>query len=362
MIRQYEKEPLAWASPGHVVRIGISLNGSNVISIVSQVRTMRCKKSLVALLVLSLSALLAAPLNALETIRIGTLKFGTVNWELDTVMHHGLDRKHGVAIEIMPFANKQAAHIVFQSEEADIIVTDWLWVSRERGAGKTYRFIPYSSALGAIMTPPDSKAKDLRDLRGLRVGVAGGPLDKSWLLTRAWAQRKYGFDPLDAFDVQYAAPPLLNGQIERGRLDAVLNFWHYSARLEAQGYRRLVEISTVVEDLAGYKGGAMVGYVFRQELEQRHPGIVGKFVAAIGEARERLLRDDAEWERLRPLMRVENDPILLVLRDHYRKGIPQPWSAADLEGAKQLMRILSEIGGDRLTGGTPRLDEGTFWK
>ena len=323
---------------------------------------MLCRNTLVALFVLSSGFLLSAPLNALETIRVGTLKFGTVNWELDTVIHHGFDRRHGVAIEIMPFANKQAAHIVFQGKEADIIVTDWLWVSRERGAGKAYRFIPYSSALGAIMVPPDSEAKDLRDLRDLRVGVAGGAYDKSWLLTRAWAQQKYGFDLLDAFDVQYAAPPLLNGQIERGGLDAVLNFWHYSARLEAQGYRRLVEISTVVDDLIGRKGIPMVGYVFREELGRRHMDVVGKFVAAIGEAREKLLRDDAEWERLRPQMRVEEDATFLALRDHYRKGIPQPWSAADLENARQLMRILSEIGGDRLTGGTSHLDQGAFWK
>ena len=311
---------------------------------------------------LALSWLLVAPLHALETIRVGTLKFGTVNWELDTMMHHRFDRKHGVAIEITSFANKQAAHIVFQGKEADVIVTDWLWVSRERSAGKPYKFIPYSSALGAIMAPPGAMMKDLRDLRGLRVGVAGGAYDKSWLLLRAWAQKKYGLDPLDAFEVQYAAPPLLNGQIERGGLDATLNFWHYSARLEAQGYRRLVEMSDVSGDLTGRKETPMVGYVFREELEQRRPGVVARFAAAVGEAREKLLRDDAEWERLRPQMRVEDEATFLALRDRYRKGIPKPWSDADLESARQLMRILSEVGGDKLTGGHPELDEGTFWK
>ncbi len=321
-------------------------------------------KQLSALLLVLLSGLLlvAQPLHALETVRIGTLKFGTVNWELDTAMHHGLDRKHGVALEIMPFANKQAAHIVFQSQEADLIITDWLWVSRQRAEGKPYRFVPYSLSLGAVMVPPDSKASDLRDLRDLRVGVAGGAYDKSWLLLRAWARQKHGFDPLDAFDVQYAAPPLLNGQIERGKLDAVLNFWHYSARLEAQGYRRLLEMSDINNDLVGRDAIPMVGYVFSEELERRHPGIIGRFNTAIREARARLLRNDTEWERLRPQMRIKDDATFRALRDRYREGVPQPWSDDDTASAARLMRVLSDIGGDRLTGGHPRLSEGIFWK
>ncbi len=302
------------------------------------------------------------PLHALEPVRVGTLKFGTVNWELDTAIHHGLDRKHGVSIEIMPFANKQATHIVFQSNEVDLIVTDWLWVSRRRAEGKRYRFIPYSSALGAIMVPPGSAAQDLRDLRGLRLGVAGGAYDKSWLLLRAWARKQYRFDPLAEIEVQYAAPPLLNGQIKRGNLDAVLNFWHYSARLEAQGYRRLLEISTVGNDLAGRGTVPMVGYVFSEDRERRRPGVVRQFNAAIHAARTRLLRDDATWERLRPLMRIEDDATFRTLRERYREGVPQPWNAGDTATAARLMQVLADIGGDKLTGGHSGLSAGTFWK
>ena len=297
-----------------------------------------------------------------EPVRAGTLKFGTVNWELDTAIHHGLDRKHGLAIEIVPFANKQATHIVFQGGEVDVIVSDWLWVSRLRAEGKPYRFIPYSSALGAIMVPADSAAKNLGDLRGMRLGVAGGAYDKSWLLLRAWAREQYRFDPADEIKVSYAAPPLLNSQVERGRLDAVLNFWHYCARLEAQGYRRLLEMSEVSGDLAGGETVPMVGYVFREDREQRNPGIAGSLDAAVREARERLLRDDAEWERLRPQMQVEDEASFRALRDRYREGVPRARSAGDVASAKRLMRVLANIGGDRLTGGHPELSAGTFWK
>lgn len=302
----------------------------------------------------------AAPLGAGDVIRIGTLKFGTVNWELDTIRRHALDREQGIAVEVREFANKQAAHIVFQSGEVDIIVTDWVWVSRERGNGKPFSFIPYSFSLGAVMIPAGSGAEDLRGLRGLRVGVAGGSYDKSWLLLRAWAQKQHGFDPLEAFDVQYAAPPLLNGQIEREKLDAVLNFWHYCARLEAAGYRRLLEIGDVIAGL-GIGATPMVGYVFNEPWARKHAGIVARFNAAARNARDKLLKEDAEWESLRPLMRVDDEAAFIALRDRYREGIPARWGERERANATRLMELLAQLGGDKLTGGA-RLAQGTFWE
>ena len=319
-------------------------------------------KPLLVFLLFGLCPAVQQPLYALEPVQIGTLKSGTVNWELDTVIHHGLDRKHGLAIELIPFANKQATHIVFQGKEVDMVVTDWLWVSRMRAEGRRYQFIPYSASLGALMVSPGSTAKDLRDLRGMRLGVAGGAYDKSWLLLRAWAKKHYGFDPSDKIKVYYAAPPLLNNQVERGKLDAVLNFWHYSARLEAQGYRRLVDMAEVSSDLSGHDAVPMVGYVFREDWEKRIPGMVAGFDSAIREARAKLLKDDKEWERLRPQMRIKDEESFRALRNRYREGVPAPWSAADTASAKQLMRVLASIGGDKLTGGHPNLSTGTFWQ
>ena len=180
--------------------------------------------------------LISGIVNAAETVRVGTLQFGTVNWELDTARHYGLDTEQNIRIEVMSYANKQAVHIIFQSEEVDMIVTDWVWVSRKRAEGDDFSFIPYSSSLGAVMMPPDSNIESLSDLRDLRLGVAGGAHDKSWLLLQAWGNKEHNFKLSDSVDVNYAAPPLLNGQIERNNLDAVLNFWHYCARLEAINY------------------------------------------------------------------------------------------------------------------------------
>ena len=115
-------------------------------------------------------------------IKVGVLKFGTVNWELKAMKHHGLDKANGFELEIVPFAGGDATRIALLGGEVDVIVSDWLWVSRQRSDGKDMTFVPYSSSVGSIMVKGDSDIQKFADLEGKKIGVAGGPLDKSWLL------------------------------------------------------------------------------------------------------------------------------------------------------------------------------------
>ena len=88
------------------------------------------------------------------------------------------------------FASNDAADVALMGEAVDGIVEDWLWVSRQRAEGVPLTFIPYSSSVGALMVPADGSIDSLADLEGKRLGIAGGPLDKSWLLIQALAKEQ----------------------------------------------------------------------------------------------------------------------------------------------------------------------------
>ncbi|MGV1015389.1 MAG: ABC transporter substrate-binding protein, partial [Methyloceanibacter sp.] len=169
-------------------------------------------------------------------VKIGVLKFGTVSWALDTIQANGLDKAEGIELDIMPLASTQATTVGLQARSVDIVATDWLWVSRERSSGGNFTFSPFTTALGSIMVPPDSPIKTLGDLKGKRLGVAGGPLDKSWLLIVAYSLRTAKLDLRTETRQEFGAPPLLNERAKQGQIDAVLNFWPYAARLEAEGF------------------------------------------------------------------------------------------------------------------------------
>ena len=74
----------------------------------------------------------AAGAQDLGTVKVGVLEFGTVNWELDVIKHHGLDRERGFTLEVQAFASGQATNVALQGEAVDAIVDDYLWVSRQR--------------------------------------------------------------------------------------------------------------------------------------------------------------------------------------------------------------------------------------
>ncbi len=296
-----------------------------------------------------------------EPLRIGVLRFGTVNWELDVMQHHGFLKKYGVTIEVVGLGSKNATNVAIQGGAADIIVNDWLWVSRQRTDGRKYTFVPYSYALGALMVRPDSNINSLADLKGNKLGIAGGPIDKSWLLLRAHTAREYD-SPVDEWvEPQFGAPPLLNQLVKQDRLPAVLTFWHFAARLKAAGMRTLFDVESLFPQLGLETAPPLLGWVFDSGWAADHAVDLEGFLNASYEAKKLLAQSDAEWERIRPLTKAQDDATLFALRDAYRAGIPRKFTAKEKEAAQALMKILGEAGGEKLVGKNPTLAPGTFW-
>jgi len=307
------------------------------------------------------AALWSAPAAAAETVRVGVLKFGTVNWELSTIQRHGLDAQHGFALDVLELAGDQATKVALQAGEVDMIVSDWLWVSRQRTEGKRYTFVPFSSALGSLMVPADSPIHSLADLKGRKIAVAGGPLDKSWLLLRGLTQRRHGFDPAVASEPVFGAPPLLTQKAEVGEVDAVLNYWHYSARLEAKGFRRIIGANDAAMALGAEGPISAIGYVFDEDWAARNVEAMRGFVAASRDAKELLRRSDAEWEVLREMTGAKDDATLAMLRERFREGIPERPLSEEMADTAKVYDLLAELGGERLVGQSRTMAPGTFW-
>src|SRR5271157_2268104 len=163
----------------------------------------------------------AMPLHAapMPPIRVGVLRFGTVSWEIDVIRHHAFDAAAQIALEPMELATAQAAQVALQSGQVDMIVVDWLWVARQRGTGADWTFVPFSNAVGALIAPANSPVRDVPDLPAHALGIAGSPLDKSWLILRAYATQRYGIDLDVTANKSFGPPPLLAEQMKAGRLD-----------------------------------------------------------------------------------------------------------------------------------------------
>lgn len=316
----------------------------------------------VRLFALSLVAALAAGhgvARADSTLRIGVLKFGTVSWVMDVIEHHELDETFGIDIDEVELASNQATLVALQAGRVDCVVTDWLWVSRQRAAGADWTFFPFSTALGALVAAHGVPIHRLADLRKRRLGVAGSPIDKSWVILQALAQEQH-IDLARGAQLSFGAPPLLNQELLAGHLDAVLTYWNFAAPLESRGLPAVLSMSDALRQLGFKTVIPMVGYVVSERWAREHPQALASFVRATQQADSILATSDAEWNWLGPRTGARDPAELKALRDAFRAGIPAHWGKDERRAAQALYAVFAKVGGQPLVGSSTALQPGTF--
>jgi len=311
---------------------------------------------------LSPAAAFNPPTQDLLKVTVGMLEFGTAQWEMKIIKDNKLDEKFGIDLQLMNVAGKPASHVALMSGEADVVLSDFLWVASLRAQGEAFTLVPHSFAVGGLIVDPSGPISALADLPGKTIGVAGGPVDKSWVALQAYYQQQTGDTLADKVDARFGAPPLINELLTEGSIDASLNFWHWNARAKAAGMQELVSVSDMMGAMGVEPEPPLLGWVFRDEVaDEKTDAIVG-FLNASFAAKDILLNDDAAWETLRGKMRAnDNDALFTSLRDDYRAGILTSYDDGTLQAAEELFNIMAEIGGTDLVGDSMTMDPGTFW-
>jgi len=318
------------------------------------------RQALSAGIALSATSMFPRLARAAVPVRLTSVKFGSVSWLIETIRAEGIDKKHGLDIEVIEVANNPAAPIALLSGSADVIVSDWTWALRQRARGDDLKFAPYSAALGSLMVPKDSPIKSIGDLVGKKIGVAGTGIDKSWILLRAYSRQVIGKDIANVADPVFGAAPLVTAEFRGGRLDAVLNFWTYAARLHADGARDVLSMADVVQGLGISPTPALVGFIWSEKAVAERGVPVDVLLSAVADANAVLAKSDAAWERLRPLIKPASDAELAAIRDYYRSGITGTWGAAETSAAEKLTNLLIELGDAELVGDGTRFDQNLF--
>src|SRR5260370_41341714 len=106
---------------------------------------------------------------------------------------------------------------------------------------------------------------------------------------------------------QRGTPPLIFQKLQQGEADASLNFWNFCARLEAKGYRRILDVRDAQAALGLKEPVALVGYAFSEEFAAIHKSTIDRFINVADTADDIMLRSDEEWAALRPLMNAADE-------------------------------------------------------
>lgn len=294
---------------------------------------------------------------------VGVQLSGTAQWEMKVIADQGLDAKHGFDLELIDVADKQAGHVALMSGDADIILSDYIWVASLRAAGEDLVAVPHSYAVGGLIVPEGSDIASIADLPGKTIGIAGGPQDKSWIILQAYYRQETGETLADKVEANFGAPPLVNELLAEGQIDAGLNFWHFNARAKAGGMTELVTVAQMLEGMGITTIPPLLTWVFREETAAEKGDQIRAFLDASFEAKGLLATDDAVWEGLRETMNAADDDALFTqLRDDYRRGIITELTPELYASAEEAFALMAEYGGPELVGESTAMDQGTFWQ
>ena len=297
-----------------------------------------------------------------EDVVVGVQLTGTASWEMQTILDRRFDARNEIALELIDVANKQAGHIALLSGAAHLILSDYIWVASLRAAGEPVTCVPHSLAVGGLMIPAGSDIGAVTDLPGKTIGIAGGPVDKSWIALQAYYAQQTGDTLVDKVEAKFGAPPLINELLGNGELDASLNFWHFNARAKAAGHRELISVADMMTGMGITNQPPLLAWVFLEETANEMEKALVHFFDASFEAKALLASDDAIWEDLRDMMgATDNDALFQTLRDDYRAGIVTGYNDEMIVAAATAFAIMAEYGGPELVGDSATMDPGTFW-
>jgi len=295
------------------------------------------------------------------TLRLGVLAYGTANWELAVMRQAKQMETDRYLLQVMPMANPQAGKIALQSGAVDIIVADWIWVSYQRSLGRDYTFYPYSNTTGALVVAKDSEIKTWQDLKGKRLAIAGGELDKNSLLLQALMQKQGQGELFQGIEKVYGAPPLLTQQLKQQRVDALLTYWHYAARLESEGYKVLMTGADILQSLGIEQKVPSIGYVFKRTWAEQHQFVIKDFLEQSKQAKNTLCSVGMAWQSIDKLTHTQSQQESQLLRQRYCDGRVNQWGNEERQAAGDIYQYLKVTSQQRLTGKSADIQVGTFW-
>ena len=315
-----------------------------------------------SLLVALCALLLAAPASA-HDLRLALQATGTAKWELAAMQALGIDKAHDLALTIRDVADSRAGQIALQAGEADIILSDFVWVSLQRDQGNMVTLVPHSLSVGGLMVDPAAGIASIADLAGKTIAVSGSPADKSYVVLAAYYMKATNRALDQDADIRFGAPPLVNELLTSGQAQAALNLWNWNARAKVAGKTEFVTVPAMLAEMGLARTPPLLGWTFFDATATAKPDAIAAFLTASFETKAALLTDDTLWDKIRDAMNVGADDALFVqLRDGYRAGIVTSYGTADVEAGWHYFDIIARFGGLAGVSDATDLAPGTFWE
>lgn len=263
----------------------------------------------------------------------------------------GIDAKYGIEVQMIGFSQNLVQWNAMRAGESDVSSGSFLDLLRQRNNGLKAQAIDTFSTYGnPIVTQASKPYTTIADLRGQKVGTPNATL-LDWMIIRAAGKKAEGIDLEADTQMQAAAPGLINGLLDKGDLDAALQYSDFTLAPVNQG--KYKELTTVPKLMAagGLDPEALyLTFNLADAWREKNAALVPALVAAIEETRELMMTDDSVWPALAKRSGMEDQSLMTAFIAKQRASFKAPYSEVKLAPTQTLIASLLETVGQTPIG------------
>jgi NitT/TauT family transport system substrate-binding protein len=288
-----------------------------------------------------------APAQAPVKLKLGDLAQSLNGIAVQAMKEQKLDQKHGIDVEYVRYPTLDGLFTAIRGKDVDVGFGGWTAFAQFRSQGVPVTAI-YSVGRGAtldVIVPQASPIKTLADLKGKKVGSYAGAAGTATVLFRVLTAKFYGYDAGKTGHLQYAAPGLLTSLIDKGELDAALNFDPLAAKAVTSGkFRSIASLGEVYRQHVG-EDFLWIVYGTNEDVIKRSPEALTAFNRAWIDAVKYVQTHPEIFQAFGKSLGFDTPEGVALLRERVLKDYILRWDQKFVDSLSTFGKMANEVMG-----------------
>ena len=292
--------------------------------------------------------------HAIRTFKLG-LTSGAQEF-VDFVMErHGVLERFNLKADTMKSLSPPNLHLMLAERKVDIGFAGFTTMATARAEGKDIIVIHgVFSPVNMVFVPKTSPIQSIKDLKGKKLGVFGGPGSTTFAFLAVIARKWYGVDLFH--DVQLVTAPgaALIQLLGKGDVDAALLGTTESIQTYAGGeYRVLVDLSDEFKAHQGGRAPAHVTIATNEEFARAHGDIVRDYVKAYEAGVEYVNSHPEVWNEYADSIQMTDPKQRALLQQKMGPNIVSKWDDQQIALQNDYLKLVHDIVGEDVVKTVP---------
>jgi len=268
---------------------------------------------------------------------------------VDFVMEgHGILNQFGLKAEKLESLSPANLHLMVAERQVDIGFAGFTTMATARSEGKDLIVIHgVFSPVNMVFVAKDSPIRSLKDLKGKKLGVFGGPGSTTFVFLAVLAKKWNGIDLFHDVELVTAPAPALIELLGKGDVDAALLGTTESIQIFAQQrYRVLVDLSEEYKAHQGGRAPAHVTVATSETFARAHPDIVRDYLKAYDATVDYIQSHPEVWDEYAKSIHIEDPEERRLLQEKMAPNIIARWDAEQIAVQKDYLNLVHDIVGE----------------